>query len=138
MHPRGLRWQCEVNTVPPSPPPLPPAAAAPIVHLPPLTPPLYNVLSSTDRKVHGQELRSVFSFVHETFLTIDSTANRAKYNKAQARATLDHILQVRWGAVRGVCPARLPRFVGVGGAMLRRAACRCYDCTVCIISCPLC
>lgn len=36
----------------------------------------------------------MFTFVHETFLIIDSTANRAKYNKAQARATLDHILQV--------------------------------------------
>ena len=37
----------------------------------------------------------MFTFVYETFLTIDSTANRAKYNKAQSRATLDHILQVR-------------------------------------------
>lgn len=41
----------------------------------------------------------MFSFVHETFLTIDSTANRAKYNKAQARATMDHILQVWWPCV---------------------------------------
>lgn len=38
----------------------------------------------------------MYSFVHETYLSIVSTANRAKYNKAQARATLNHMLQVRF------------------------------------------
>lgn len=56
----------------------------------------------------------MFSFVHETFLTIDSTANRAKYNKAQARATLDHILQVWWTCVC-VCPCHPARLIPFGG-----------------------
>lgn len=52
-------------------------------------------VASPEIDVHGERLRRVFRFVHETFLSIVSTANRAKHNKAQTRATLGHILQVR-------------------------------------------
>lgn len=57
---------------------------------------LFHILfCSNPEKVHGDELRRVFSFAHETYLAINSTAIKAKYNKAQARASLNHILQVR-------------------------------------------
>ncbi|CAM9738948.1 unnamed protein product, partial [Ectocarpus fasciculatus] len=48
--------------------------------------------------------RKVLLFVHETYLVIDSTANRAKYNKAQARATLDHILQMTFSRLEMESP----------------------------------
>ena len=47
------------------------------------------------------------SFVLETYLLINSTATRAKYNKGQARATLGHILQVRTLEI-SLRPAPLP------------------------------
>ncbi|CAM9469425.1 unnamed protein product, partial [Scytosiphon promiscuus] len=65
---------------------------------------ILSCVSSTEIQVHGQKLRSVYSFVLDTFLVIDSTANRAKYNRAQARATLDHILQITFSRLEMESP----------------------------------
>ncbi|CAM9678318.1 unnamed protein product, partial [Ectocarpus sp. 12 AP-2014] len=65
---------------------------------------LLSCVTSTEIEVHGEELRKVVLFVHETYLVIDSTANRARYNKAQARATLDHILQMTFSRLEMESP----------------------------------